>query len=268
MAQDSAAVRIPDLINKKALGQRITMLTAYDASMAQALDEAGLDVLLVGDSLGNVIMGWDTTIPVTLELMVQHTRAVANGARRALVVADLPFLTYHVSAGEAVRNAGRLIQEGGAAAVKLEGGVPVADTVRRIVDAGIPVMGHIGLIPQSIHKLGGYRKVGSTAEEAQRLLDDATALEKAGVFSIVLECVPSDTAAAITAAVAVPTIGIGAGPHCDGQVLVSYDAFGFTRGRVPAFVKQYAQLGDEMIAAAKRYVADVEQGRFPVRRAK
>jgi len=266
MSQDTAPVRIPDLIRKKTLGQKITMLTAYDASMARALDEAGVDALLVGDSLGNVIMGCETTIPVTLDIMTHHTRAVVNGTRRALVVADMPFLTYQVNAGEAVRNAGRLIQKGGAAAVKLEGGSPVAPTVRRIVDAGIPVMGHIGLIPQSVHRLGGYRTVGSTSEEAQALFDDAAALEKAGVFSIVLECVPPDTAAAITAAVAVPTIGIGAGPHCDGQVLVSYDAFGLTRGRVPGFVRRYAKLGEQMTEAARQYIADVEHGRFPASR--
>jgi 3-methyl-2-oxobutanoate hydroxymethyltransferase len=263
MPENAARVRIPDLIRKKSKGQKIAVLTAYDATMARLLDRAGLDVLLVGDSLGNVIMGCETTIPVTLEAMIHHTRAVANGTRRALVVADMPFLTYQVTAEEALRNAGRLIQEGGAAAVKLEGGVAVAETVRRIVETGIPVMGHIGLTPQSIHRLGGYRSVGKTADEARRLLGDAAALEAAGAFAIVLECIPPGLAGEITAATGVPTIGIGAGPCCDGQVLVSYDAFGLYEGRVPGFVRQYASLGEEMVRAARQYVADVRQERFP-----
>jgi 3-methyl-2-oxobutanoate hydroxymethyltransferase len=256
-------VRVPDLIRKKSQGRKISVLTAYDASMARLLDRAGLDVLLVGDSLGNVIMGYETTLPVTLQDIIHHTRAVANGARRALVVADMPFLTYQVNAEEALRNAGRLVQEGGAAAVKLEGGLPVAETVRRIVDTGIPVMGHLGLTPQSVHQLGGYHKVGKTEEEARRLAGDAAALEAAGVFGIVLECVPSAVAGEITAALRVPTIGIGSGPHCDGQVLVSYDAFGMFEGYVPAFVKQYANLGDEILRAARQYVQEVEEERFP-----
>ena len=258
----SSRVRIPDLIAKKAQHRKITMLTAYDATMARLLDGAGIDALLVGDSLGVVIEGNDSTIPVTMDAMVHHTRAVANGAKRALVIGDLPFLSYQASVADAVRNAGRLLQEGGASAVKLEGGMAVVETVQRLVEIGIPVMGHIGLTPQSVHQLGGYRMVGKTEEEARSLMADARALEAAGAFAVVLECVPEDTAAAITAALAIPAIGIGSGPHCDGQVLVSYDAFGLFE-EAPRFVKQYARLGEEMAAAARQYIDDVEQERYP-----
>ncbi len=262
MANDSIRVRVPDLVAKKNAGRKITMLTAYDASMAHVLDQAGIDVLLVGDSLGMVIMGADTTIPVTLDIMVHHSRAVAAGTRRALVVADMPFLTYQASAADTVRNAGRLMQEGNVAAVKLEGGVVIAESVARLVEIGIPVMGHIGLTPQSVHQLGGYRSMGRTASEAERLLADAVALERAGAFAVVLECIPA-AAGDITAELKIPTIGIGSGPRCDGQVLVSYDAFGLYHGRTPRFVRQYAKLGALMLEAAKKYVADVEQGCFP-----
>ncbi len=255
--------RVTDLAEKKSRGEKITMLTAYDATMARLLDRAGIDVLLVGDSLGMVIMGHDTTLPVTLEAMIHHTRAVANGARRALVVADMPFLTYQVSVSEAVRNAGRLVQEGGAKAVKIEGGTAVADAVRRLVDIGIPVMGHVGLTPQSVHKLGGYRAIGKTKPEADRVIEDARALEQAGAFSVVLESVPAEVAAAITRELKIPTIGIGAGPHCDGQVLVSYDALGLFDEFVPSFVKKYADLAPVIVEAAKEYISDVESGRFP-----
>ena len=263
VAQADARVRIPDLLKKKTLHRKITMLTAYDATMARLLDDAGIDVLLVGDSLGMVILGLETTIPVTLDAIVHHARAVSNGTRRALVVADMPFLTYQVSVAEALRNAGRLIQEGGAAAVKMEGGAPVAKAVARLVEVGIPVMGHLGLTPQSVHQLGGYRAVGRTGDEAERLLADAHALEAAGAFAVVLECIPAETAAGITAALGIPTIGIGAGPHCDGQVLVSYDAFGLFDAFVPRFVKQYARLGEQIVASAREYIDDVEAGRFP-----
>jgi 3-methyl-2-oxobutanoate hydroxymethyltransferase len=263
MPHHTTRVRIPDLLEKKTSGQKITMLTAYDAAMARCLDLAGIDVLLVGDSLGMVILGYETTIPVTMDAMVHHSRAVSNGARRALVVADMPFLSYHVSLEEAVRNAGRLVQEGGVAAVKMEGGAGLAGTVKRLGEAGIPVMGHIGLTPQSVHRLGGYRTVGKTAGEARRLLEDAQALEQAGVFAMVIECVPEQVAQDITAQVGIPTVGIGAGPHCDGQVLVSYDAFGLYDELVPRFVKQYARLGAALTAAAKEYIADVTEGRFP-----
>jgi 3-methyl-2-oxobutanoate hydroxymethyltransferase len=259
-------VRIPDLIRRKVCGPKIAMLTAYDATMARLLEQAGVDILLVGDSLGMVILGYETTIPVTLDAMIHHTRAVSNGAKRALVVADLPFLTYHVTQAEAVRNAGRLVQEGGAAAVKMEGGAALAETVSRVVEVGIPVMGHIGLLPQSVHRMGGYRTVGKSPLEAERLMDDVLALEQAGAFAIVLECIPTSLAAQITAAVKIPTIGIGAGPHCDGQVLVSYDAFGFYDELAPRFVKQYAKLGAQMVEAAREYVAEVQGGKFPVER--
>ncbi|MBV8572131.1 MAG: 3-methyl-2-oxobutanoate hydroxymethyltransferase [Acidobacteriaceae bacterium] len=256
-------VRVPQLLTMKQKAQKITMLTAYDATMASLLDRAGVDVLLVGDSLGTVILGYDTTLPVTLEAMIHHARAVTNGAQRALVVADLPFLTYQASIPEAVRNAGRLLQEGGAAAVKMEGGVPIADAAQRLVDVGIPVMGHIGLTPQSVHSLGGFRPVGRTRPEAEAVMEDARALQQAGAFAIVLESVPAHVAGAITRELKIPTIGIGAGPACDGQVLVSYDAFGLFDTFVPKFVKQYAQLGEAMTAAAREYVADVQAGRFP-----
>jgi 3-methyl-2-oxobutanoate hydroxymethyltransferase len=263
MAQTSNRIRIPDLQRKKKLGQKITMLTAYDATMARLLDRAGVDALLVGDSLGMVILGHDTTIPVTLDAMVHHAQAVSRGAERAFVVADMPFLSWQASQADAIRNAGRLMQEGRVSAVKIEGGLHAADTVRRLVEIGIPVMAHIGLVPQAIHQLGGYHVAGRTQEEADRLVEDALALEQAGAFAIVLECIPAEVAAAVTTKLAIPTIGIGAGPHCDGQVLVSYDAFGLYDEIAPKFVKQYAHLGDEMIAAAKQYIAEVEHGEFP-----
>jgi 3-methyl-2-oxobutanoate hydroxymethyltransferase len=256
-------IRIPELKAMKGRGEKITMLTAYDATMARLLDRAGMDVLLVGDSLGMVIMGLDSTIPVTLDVMVHHTRAVVRGARRALVVADMPFLTYQASVPEAVRNAGRLLQEGGAAAVKLEGGEPILDVVRRLVEVGIPVMGHLGLLPQSVHQLGGFGTQATVDDDARRLLADAQALERAGAFAVVLESIPADLAGAVTQSLAIPTIGIGAGAQCDGQVLVSYDAFGLFDEFVPPFVKQYAHLGDLMVEAAQAYAGDVRQGRFP-----
>jgi 3-methyl-2-oxobutanoate hydroxymethyltransferase len=256
-------ITIPQLSARKRSGDKITMLTAYDATMARLLDSAGIDVLLVGDSLGTVIMGCDTTLPVTLDAILHHTRAVARGASRALVVADMPFLTYQVSAAEALRNAGRLLQEGGAVAVKLEGGAAIAKTVERLVEVGIPVMGHVGLTPQSVHQLGGFRSFGKRPEEAEKVAADARQIERAGAFAVVLESVPSALAAAITAELKIPTIGIGAGPDCDGQVLVSYDAFGLFDTFVPKFVKQYAKLGDAVTQAAKEYIADVQGGRFP-----
>jgi len=239
------------------------MLTAYDATMARLLDRAGVDALLVGDSLGMVILGHDTTIPVTLDAMVHHACAVSRGAERGFVVADMPFLSWQASEADAIRNAGRLMRDGGVSAVKIEGGLQAADTIRRLVEIGIPVMAHIGLVPQAIHQMGGYRLAGRTEYEADRLVEDAMALEQAGAFAIVLECIPAEVAAAVTAKVAIPTIGIGAGPDCDGQILVSYDAFGLYDEMAPKFVKQYAHLGDEMIAAAKRYIAEVERGQFP-----
>lgn len=257
-------MRIRDLKEKKQRGEKIVMLTVYDATMARLLDRAGIDVFLVGDSLGNVIQGHDTTIPVRLEAMIHHTQAVTRGAAKALVVADMPFLTYQASVPDAIRNAGRLIQEGGAAAVKLEGGSAVAGTVEHLVQAGIPVMAHLGLLPQHVHQLSGLRQQAREECEAERLIEDARVLEEAGVFAVVLEAIPAAVAKKVTGELSIPTIGIGAGPHCDGQVLVSYDVFGLTNGSAPPFVKQYAQLGELMVAAAKAFAEDVRRGRFPV----
>src|SRR5438552_14909092 len=256
-------VRAPDLMVMKARGERIVMLTAYDATMARLLDQAGIDVLLVGDSLGQVILGLDTTIPVTLDAVIHSTRAVARGASRARVVADMPFLTYQVSAEEALRNAARLFQEGGAAAVKLEGGRSLVHAVRRLTAAGLPVMGHVGLTPQHVHRLGGMRQQAREEEAAQELIRDALALEDAGAFAVVVEAVPDAVAETVTARLKIPTIGIGAGPHCDGQVLVSYDVFGLFDAFVPSFVRQYARLGDLILSAAKDFASDVRQGTYP-----
>jgi 3-methyl-2-oxobutanoate hydroxymethyltransferase len=256
-------VAIPDLRRKKDRGEKIAMLTAYDATMARLLDRAGVDALLVGDSLGMVVLGYDTTLPVTLDAMVHHTQAVVRGAERALVIADMPFLTYQVSLEEAVRNAGRLLQEGGASAVKIEGGRAMLGVVRRLVDVGIPVMGHLGLLPQSIHQVGTYKRRATDPQEAEALLEDAYALAHAGVFSLVLEAIPPDLASRVTREIDVPTIGIGAGPGCDGQILVSYDMLGLFDRFVPSFVKQYAQVSAVVTTAVQAYVADVRAGVYP-----
>jgi 3-methyl-2-oxobutanoate hydroxymethyltransferase len=263
MTATSKKVRAPDLALMKERGERIVMLTAYDATMARLFDRAGVDLLLVGDSLGQVILGLDTTVPVTMDAMVHHTCAVARGASRALVIADLPFLSYQVSAEQALRNAARLFQEGGASAVKLEGGRPVADTVSRLTKAGLPVMGHVGLTPQHVHRLGGMRRQAGHDEAAQELLDDALALEDAGAFAVVLEAIPDAVAEAVTSRLRIPTIGIGAGPHCDGQVLVSYDLLGLFDSFVAPFVKQYAQLGETILNAARSYSNEVRQSLYP-----
>lgn len=259
-------VRVPDLKERKRRGEKIAMLTAYDATTARLLDRAGVDALLVGDSLGMVVLGYDNTVSVTLADMIHHTRAVARGTERALVIADMPFLSYQVSAAEAVRNAGRLLQEGGAAAVKLEGGRPMLDVVKRLVDVGIPVMGHLGLLPQSVHQVGGFLRQATTPEAADALIADAHALEDAGVFAIVLEAVPPEVARAATAHVSIPTIGIGAGPDCDGQILVSHDMLGLFDRFVPPFVRVYANLADTIVSAGREYVADVRAGRYPAPR--
>ena len=263
MSMAHKIVRVPDLAQMKERGERIVMLTAYDATMTRLFDRAGIDLLLVGDSLGNVILGLDTTIPVTLDEIIHHTRAVTRAASRALVVADMPFLTYQISAEQAMRNAARLFQEGGAAAVKLEGGRAVADTVGRITSAGLPVMGHVGLTPQHVHRLGGMRQQARDDDAAEELISDALALEDAGAFAVVLEAIPDPVAKEVTSRLKIPTIGIGAGPHCDGQVLVSYDVLGLFDGFVPPFVKQYAQLGELILNAVKNYADDVRQGAFP-----
>lgn len=256
-------IRVPDLVRMKQRSERIVMLTAYDATMTRLFERAGTDLLLVGDSLGNVVLGLDSTIPVTLEAIIHHTRAVTRAARRALVVADMPFLTYQVTIEDAMRNAARLFQEGGAAAVKLEGGRALADTVRRLTDAGLPVMGHLGLTPHHLHRLGGLRQQACSDEAAQELIRDALELEAAGAFAIVLESIPNEVAATVTSRLTIPTIGIGAGPQCDGQVLVSYDVLGFFDSVVPPFAKQYAPLGELAVNAVKRYAEDVREGIFP-----
>jgi 3-methyl-2-oxobutanoate hydroxymethyltransferase len=262
---ESKKMRVPDFAARKRQGEKIVMLTAYDATMARLLDRAGVDALLVGDSLGTVILGLETTLPVTLDAVIHHTRAVVRGAERAFVIADMPFLTFQVSVAEAVRNAGRLLQEGGAAAVKLEGGRPVADVVKRLVDVGIPVMGHLGLQPQSVHQAGGYVKQATQPAAVDALMIDALALQDAGAFSLVLESIPADVARTVTGELAIPTIGIGAGPDCDGQILVSYDMLGLFDGFVPSFVHQYAKLGDAVVTATREYAADVRAGRYPQR---
>jgi 3-methyl-2-oxobutanoate hydroxymethyltransferase len=243
--------------------EKIVMLTAYDYSTAKLVDEAGVPLILVGDSLGMVILGYDSTIPVTMEDMLHHTKAVTRGAKKALVVGDMPFMTYHTSSSDALRNAARFIQEAGAQAVKVEGGEVIAETVKRIVDCGIPVMGHLGLTPQFIHQLGGYKLQGKTPEAAKRLLDDACALEQAGAFAIVLELVPAQLSKLITQSINVPTIGIGAGPNCDGQVQVVSDVLGLFTDFVPKHAKQYAKLADTIKAAIANYAAEVKSGSFP-----
>ena len=256
-------VRVPDLRAMKQRGERITVLTAYDYTMARLLDRAEIEVLLVGDSLGMVVLGYESTVPVTLDDMIHHTRAVSRGASRALVVADMPFLTYQTDPAEALRNAGRLVREGRAAAVKLEGGRPVVEVTRRLVEVGVPVMSHLGLTPQSVHQLGGYRPQARTEEAAARLLEDARSLEAAGAFALVLESIPAEVAREVTAALSIPTIGIGSGPDCDGQVLVSYDALGLFDEFTPSFVKPFAHLAETVVEAARAYRSEVRDGRFP-----
>ena len=258
-----ARVTIATLKEKKARQEKISMLTSYDYSTAGLVDQAGLDMILVGDSLGMVVLGYENTLAVTMDDMVHHTRAVVRGTQNAMVVADMPFLSYHVSTEEAVRNAGRFIQEGGAQAVKLEGGVERVEAVKAILDAQIPVMGHIGLTPQSVNQFGGFKVQGKDLETARKLLRDAQALDKAGVFSIVLECVPSALAKKITEEVSVSTIGIGAGPDCDGQVLVINDMLGMFSGHIPKFVKKYVNLQPLIMEALKAYKKEVEEGTFP-----
>ena len=256
-------VRARDFKDKKRRGEKIAMLTAYDANMARLLDRAGVDALLVGDSVGMVMLGFENTVPVTLDAMIHHTAAVSRGTERALVVADMPFLTYQTTAADAVRNAGRLLQEGGAEAVKLEGGAAIVDIVKRVVDVGVPVMGHLGLLPQSVHQVGGFVRQARTPHDADVLLADALALEEAGAFAIVLEAVPPDVAADITRAVSVPTIGIGAGPSCDGQVLVCYDLLGMSLGHKPKFARAFAEVGETIQQATRQFIEEVRHGSFP-----
>ncbi len=239
------------------------MLTAYDFTMARLLDRAGVDVLLVGDSLGMVMLGHENTLPVTVDMVAHHSAAVSRGAARALVVGDMPFLSCHTGVSDAIRAAGRLVQEGGVQAVKIEGGHAALKAVQGIAEAGIPVMGHLGLTPQSVHQIGGFRKQGRSPGEAAKLLASARDLQSAGAFAVVLESIPEDVARRITSALDIPTIGIGAGPHCDGQVLVVHDVLGLYDEFVPSFVKRYADLGREVTSAAEQYVREVRDGAFP-----
>jgi 3-methyl-2-oxobutanoate hydroxymethyltransferase len=252
-----------DLLEAKRAGRKIVVLTAYDALFAQLLDESGVDIVLVGDSVNTVLAGQDTTLSATLEQMIYHTRMVRAGVRRALVIIDMPFLTYQVSIEEAKRNAGRAMQLTGAQGVKLEGGLAVRDTVRALVDIGIPVMGHVGFTPQSVHALGGSRVQGRGSKAGDRIVADAKALEDAGVFSVVLELMPSPVAARVTQALSIPTIGIGSGPQCDGQVLVLHDMLGLNERFQAKFVKAYANLGEQVRAAVKQFAAEVREGRYP-----
>jgi 3-methyl-2-oxobutanoate hydroxymethyltransferase len=251
------------IIQLKVDGVRISALTAYDAIVARLLDESGIDIILVGDSLSNVVQGNDTTIPVTLEQMIYHAKIVTRAVKRALVVVDMPFMSFQVDTQEAVRNAGRILKETGAGAVKLEGGKPVAESVQKMTEIGIPVMGHLGLTPQSINKFGGYKPRGEEKAEAAGILADAKVLEDAGAFAIVLEKIPAQLAARITKSIKIPTIGIGAGPHCDGQILVYADMVGLTQEFKPRFVRHYANVADDMQKAFVRYIEDVKSGKFP-----
>jgi 3-methyl-2-oxobutanoate hydroxymethyltransferase len=256
-------VSLPDLMAKKRAGEKIAMLTAYDFSMSSFIDQAGMDMILVGDSLGMVVLGYESTVPVTMEEMLHHCRAVRRGVRYAFLVGDMPFMSYNISREEAIRNGGRFLKESGCDAVKLEGGLEVADTVRAMVEAGIPVMGHIGLTPQTVSKLGGFRVQGKDRVAAQRLLDSARALESAGAFAVVMECIPDKLAGLITRSLSIPTIGIGAGPDCDGQVLVTNDLLGLYEKFLPKFVKQYLQLYPLIRKALEGYLGEVRKGIFP-----
>jgi 3-methyl-2-oxobutanoate hydroxymethyltransferase len=256
-------ITIPDIYKRKAEGRKITVLTAYDYPTSRIVDEAGIDIALVGDSLGMVVQGVDSTLPVTMDEMIYHTKMVSRGAKTALVVGDMPFLSYQADIAEAVRNAGRFLKEAGAEAVKLEGGTAVAAVIRAIVAAGIPVMGHVGLTPQHVHALGGFKVQGRDEAAREKVLADARAVQEAGAFSVVLESVPATLAREITSMLSIPTIGIGAGPHCDGQVLVIHDLLGLFDRFTPKFVKRYAALKDQALAAVKEYKKEVESGAFP-----
>jgi 3-methyl-2-oxobutanoate hydroxymethyltransferase len=256
---------VPDIVAMKSKGEKISMLTAYDALMAAILDASGVDIILVGDSGAMVMAGHENTLSITMDEMLFYTKSVKNGVSHALLVADMPYLSYQISIEKALQNAGRFLKEAGAEAVKVEGGEIMAETISRMVKIGIPVMGHLGLTPQSIHAFGGYKVQGLDEEHAGRMLNDAQILEKAGVFSIVLEKIPAELAKKISAAVHIPTIGIGAGASCDGQVLVTQDMLAMFRKFKPKFVRQYAQIGDEIEKACKNYIDDVKSSRFPAK---
>ena len=255
-----------DVMSMKAKGDKIPVVTAYDYPMALLADKAGFPIILVGDSLGMVSLGYDSTIPVTMDDMIRHTRAAARGATRSLLVTDMPFMSFQLNSEDALRNAGRLVQEGGAQSVKLEGGGPVVATARRIVEAGIPVMGHLGLTPQSVHRFGGYKVQGKARKEAFQLLQDARALEDAGAYAVVLELLPAPLSRIITEKLTIPTIGIGAGPHCDGQVQVLHDILGLYSDFVPKHTKQYLQLGRLISDALGKYAQEIREGVFPSRK--
>lgn len=254
---------ILDIGQMKQNGEKITVLTAYDYSFARLIAAAGIDMILVGDSVGSVFSGYDNTLPVTLEEMIYHTRAVVRGAAETLIVSDMPFMSYQTDIRDARMNAGRLIKDGGAHAVKLEGGEPLAETIRAIVDIDIPVVGHVGLTPQSVHRMGGFRVQGREDEQARRILADARAVEQAGAFALVLEGIPRDLARQITEAVSIPTIGIGAGPECDGQVLVIHDILGLCDKYSPKFVKRYADISETISSGIETYIREVKDGVFP-----
>lgn len=254
---------VPEVRSMKEKGEKLVCLTAYDYCFARILDEAGIDLLLVGDSLGSVVQGHDSTLPVTVDDIIYHTRAVIRGRQRALVVSDMPFMTFQLGVDEAKRNAGRLVQEGGAESVKLEGGVTQAATIEALVKMGIPVMGHVGLTPQSVHQFGGYRIQGRGEADARAILDDAMAVEQSGAFAVVLEGIPLQLAREITQRVSIPTIGIGAGMHCDGQILVVHDMLGLFDDFMPKFVKQYANLKDTIGGAVRSYMEEVRTAAFP-----
>ncbi len=260
---DKKKLSLQELSEMKRQGRKIRMMTAYDFPMAALVDQSPMEMVLVGDSLGMVVLGYDSTVPVTMEEMIHHTKAVVRGAKNTLVVADLPFMSYQVSIPDALRNAGRLLKEGGADAVKLEGGEAVAETIRAIATAGIPVMGHLGLTPQTATMLGGLKAQARDATAARALVSEARSLEQAGAFSLVLEAIPAQLAEVVTREVSIPTIGIGAGPHCDGQVLVIHDALGLFQRFVPKFVKQYADLGESVAEALSNYCQEVAESRFP-----
>ena len=263
MTEVPKPVTVHELLKMKERGERIVVLTCYDALFARLLDASDIDILLVGDSVNQVLAGAETTLSATLDQMLYHTRSVRRGAERAMVICDMPFLSYQVSKEEAIRNCGRVMAETGCHGVKLEGGRPMAETVRALVDRGIPVMGHLGLTPQSVHALGGYRVQGRDRDTAERLAHDAKALEEAGAFAIVLELIPAPLASQITKSVAIPTIGIGAGPACDGQVLVVHDMLGLNDRFAAKFVKRYATLAEDVREAARLFAAEVREGRYP-----
>ncbi|MGZ8496561.1 MAG: 3-methyl-2-oxobutanoate hydroxymethyltransferase [Candidatus Binatia bacterium] len=256
-------ITVPHIVKMKQRGEKITCLTAYDYSFARILDEAGVEMLLVGDSLGCVVQGGANTLAVTMDEMIYHTRLVARGCKRALVIGDMPFMSYQIGKDEALRNAGRFFKEAGAEAIKLEGGVAVQESIRAIVDAGMPVMGHVGLTPQSVHQFGGYKIQGRDKERREAVLRDAVAVAEAGAFAVVLEGIPQDLAGEISERLAIPTIGIGAGLQCDGQVLVIHDMLGLFDDFVPKFVKRYADVKQTMLGAVKEFVGEVKERKFP-----